>query len=209
MTLNRPLTLASLIATVSLTALTMTGSVQAQVPNRPAPPAAGAPAPPNRVAFEQRMAQRRAERIADLATVLRLTPAQRPALDAFIASQSPSRRDPPRMADMQARRDATPQQRLDERARRVTERQAFATKRAEGLRAFTAALNPEQRQVFDALNRLRASDARGRGRGGHHMRGAGWGRGGEGMRGPGGYGRRGGPDGPRGPGGPGGPPPAR
>lgn len=184
MTLNRPLTLAALIATVSLTALTATSSVHAQVPARPAPPAAAAPAPPTRAAIEQRMAQRSAQRTNDLATVLRLTAAQRPALDAFVASQTPPRRDPATaQADGQARRNLTPQQRLDAR-------QAFATKRAESLRTFTAALNPEQRQVFDALNRLRGPD--GRGRGGDRMGGPGRGDGGKGMRGPGGRDDRGG-----------------
>ncbi len=198
---NRPLTLASLIATVSLTALTMTGSVHAQVPARPAPPSAAAPAPPTRAAIEQRMAERRAQRTNDLATVLRLTPAQRPALNAFVASQTPPRRDP---ATAQARRSLTPQQRLDER-------QAFATKRAESLRTFTAVLNPEQKQVLEALNRLRGPD--GRGRGGDRFGGPGRRDGGMGMRGPGGRddrggrGGRGGMNGQRGPGAP--PPPAR
>ena len=49
MTTPRPLTLASLIATVSLTALTMTGSAQAQAPARPAPPAAAAGSAESRV----------------------------------------------------------------------------------------------------------------------------------------------------------------
>ena len=210
MTTRRPLTLASLIATASLTALTVTGSAHAQAPARPAPSAATAPTPPNRAQMEQRMAERRAQRTADMATVLRLTPTQRPALEAFVASQTPQRRDPAaRMAGAQGRRDLTPQQRLDERAKRATERQAFAARRAESLRTFTAALNPEQKQVFEALNRLRGPD--GRGRGGDRMRGPGHREGGMGMgmRGPGGGDRRGGPDGQRGPGGPGGPPPAR
>lgn len=202
MTTRRPLTLASLIATASLTALTVTGSVHAQVPARPAPPAAAAPTAPTRAQMEQRMAERRAARTADMATVLRLTPAQRPALEAFMASQTPQRRDPAaRMAGAQARRDLTPQQRLDEQTKRATERQAFAARRAESLRTFTAALNPEQKQVFEALNRLRGPD--GRGRGGDRMRGPGHRQGGMGMRGPD---RRGGADGQRGPGGP---PPAR
>ena len=210
MTTRSPLTLASLIATASLTALTVTSSVHAQVPARPAPPAAASPTPPTRAQMEQRMAERRAQRTADMATVLRLTPAQRPALEAFIASQTPQRRDvAARMAGAQGRRDLTPQQRLDERAKRATERQTFAARRAESLRTFTAALNPEQKQVFEALNRLRGPD--GRGRGGDRMRGPGHREGGMGMgmRGPGGGDRRGGPDGQRGPGGPGGPPPAR
>jgi len=195
MTTRHPLTLASLIATASLTALTMTGSAYAQAPARPAPSAA-APAPPTRAQMEQRMAERRAQRTADMATVLRLTPAQRPALEAFVASQTPPRRGPSNgMAGAPGRPDLTPQQRLDERAKRATERQTFAARRAEALRTFTATLNPEQKQVFEALNRLRGPDARGRG--GDRMRGPGHGQGGKGMRGP---------DGQRGPGGP---PPAR
>ncbi len=206
MTTHRPLTLASLIATVSLSALTVTSSVHAQVPARPAPPAAAAPAPPTRAAMEQRMAERRAARTNDLATVLRLTPAQRPALNAFVASQTPPARDPAaRAANRQARGAMTPQQRLDERAKRVTEMQGFATKRAEALRTFTAALTPEQRQVFDALNRLRGPD--GRGRGGDRMGGPGRGDGGKDMRGPGGRDGRGDRGGRGGRGGPNAPPP--
>ncbi len=206
MTTHRPLTLTAMIATVSLTALGMTSSVNAQPPARPAPPAAGAPAPPTRAAMEQRMAERRAARTADLATVLRITPAQRPALDAFVASQTPPRRDrADRMAGPQDRGAMTTPQRADERAKRVAERQAFAARRAESVKTFYAALNPEQRQVFDALNRLRGPD--GRGRGGDHMRGPGRGDGGMGMRGPGGRDGRGERGDRGGPGAP--PPPAR
>jgi protein CpxP len=200
MTIKRNLTITSLIATVSLTALTMAGPANAQGPARSAPPAATAAQPaPTRAAIEQRMAERRAARTNDLATVLRLTPAQRPALNAFVASQTPPRRDPATaQADRQARRNLTPQQRLDQR-------QAFAARRAESLRTFTAALNPEQRQVFDALNRLRGSD--GRGRGGARFGGPGHRDGGKGMQGPGNRGERGERGGRGDRGGPGAPPP--
>jgi hypothetical protein len=207
MTKNPALTIASLIATVSLTALTMTSASQAQVPPpRPPAPVAGAPArpaPPTRAEIEKRMADRRAEHAKDLATILRLTPAQTPALNAFLASQAPPPRGgqvTDRQRDAQARRSMTPQQRLDEQARRATERSAQQTRRADALRTFYGALNPEQKQVFDALNRLRAEGGRGQGRGGRHFGG---------HRGPGGPGGPGGMMGMRGPRGPGGfaPPP--
>jgi Spy/CpxP family protein refolding chaperone len=153
--------------------------------------------------MELRMAQRGAARTADLATVLRLTPAQRPALDTFVAGQTPPHRDmAARQGDRQARGALTTPQRLEERNKRMAERQAFAAKRAESLKTFYAALNPEQKQVFDALNRLRGPD--GRGRGGERFGGPGRGDGGKGMRGPGGRDGRGDRGGPGGP-----PPPVR
>lgn len=201
MTTHRNLTLASLIATVSLSALTVTGAF-AQTPARPGPPAA-TQAAPDRAAMEQRMAARRAERARDMSTVLRLTPAQQPALNAFMASQTPPARDMAnRMRNRQDRTAMTTPQRLEERAKRVEERRAFATRRTEAVRTFYAALSAEQKQVFDAMNRLRGPDGRGRG-------GQGMGRGGDhdgkGMRGPGGRegrGDRGGRGDRRGPGAP-------
>lgn len=169
MTKPRALTLASLIATVSFAALSATAG-QAQVPPRagPAPAAASAarPAPPSRAEIEKRMADRRAERAKDLATVLRVTPAQKSAFDAYIASRAPGPRAnrADRMRGGQDRRDMTTAQRLDEQTRRNTERQAAQTKRTEALRTFYTALSPEQKQVFDALNRLNGD------RGGHGRR---------------------------------------
>ena len=172
MTKPRALTFASLIAGVGFAALSATAS-QAQVPPRPGvqtPPAAARPAPPSRAEIEKRIADRRAERAKDLATVLRVTPAQKPAFDAYMASRSPGPRPAgadrgDRMRDAQARRDMTTAQRLDEQARRGAERQAAQAKRTEALRTFYNALSPEQKQVFDALGRLRGDGGRGHGRG--------------------------------------------
>lgn len=193
MTKPRALTLASLIATVGFAALSATAS-QAQVPPRTsaAPPAASRPAPPSRAEIEKRMAGRRAERTRDLATVLRVTPAQRPAFDAYVASRASGPRPAADRRGAQNRRDMTTAQRLDEQTRRGAERQAAQTKRTEALRAFYSVLSPEQKQVFDALQRLRADGGRG-GRG--H---------GFGGRKAGDHGGPGGPRGQFGPGGPGG-----
>ncbi len=167
------------------------GAALAQPPHPGAGPGRGAPEagarldPQARAAMEQRRAERRAQRNRDLVTVLRLTPAQTGALEAFVASQAPPRRDmrdgpgagPPEPGLL------TTPQRLDEQARRSDERRAFETRRTQGLRDFYAVLSPEQRQVFDALERLRDSGGPGVGHGG--------------------------PGGPGGPGRPDGPPPPR
>ena len=119
------------------------------------------------------------QRAADLRTILRLRPDQEPALTAFLQShERPEGAGRPDEAPMAIN---TPQ-RLDERARR----EAMHDRHAEALRTFYAALSPEQRQIFDALQRMHEGHERG------------------------GFGRRdfGGPHGPLGgPGGPGGPPP--
>ncbi|HXA38112.1 MAG TPA: Spy/CpxP family protein refolding chaperone [Phenylobacterium sp.] len=100
------------------------------------------------------------QRAADLRTILRLRPDQEPALAAFLQSherpggpgEPGERRGPPGEAPT-AMAMTTPQ-RLDEMARRDAQREALHNRRAEALRTFYAALSPEQRQVFDALQRM-------------------------------------------------------
>jgi hypothetical protein len=77
----------------------------------------------------------------------------------------------------------TTTQRLDEMAQRDSRMAAMRQQRAEKLRAFYAALSPEQKQTFDALQRLQGP----RGHGGPH--------GMHGMHGHGGPGGWGGPQG--------------
>jgi Spy/CpxP family protein refolding chaperone len=108
------------------------------------------------------------QRAQDLRTVLRLRPDQEPALTAFLASHRPpmppgDRRGPPPEA-------LTTPQRLDEMARREAAHAAMGRRRAEALRTFYAALSPEQRQVFDALQRMEGG---GHGHGGWGHRGFG------------------------------------
>ena len=106
----------------------------------------------------------------DMRTILRLRPDQEPALTAFLQSHKrptkpPEHRGPPG-ADAMA---MTTPQRLDEMARREAEHSAMRLRHDEALRTFYAALSPEQRQVFDALQRMHGA---GRGHGGGH---GGWG----------------------------------
>ena len=118
------------------------------------------------------------QRAADLRTVLRLRPDQEGAFQAFLKSIGP----PPGMHGMSGmsgmhemsgmsgppKAISTPE-RLDEMAKRRDAREAEGQRRVEALKTFYAALNTEQKQVFDALGRLR---------GGPGMRGHG-GRGGK------------------------------
>lgn len=161
MTKTRNLSVASMIAALGLSTVAATASY-AQAPARANPPAAAAErrAPPTREAIAQRMAERRAQHAKDLSTVLRLTPAQQPALEAFLA-----RRAPPANAGGPTRdRDAqTTPQRLDEQARRGDAMRARQAQRTEAVRTFYNQLTPDQKQVFDALQRLKGPEGRGRG----------------------------------------------
>jgi Spy/CpxP family protein refolding chaperone len=124
---------------------------------------------------------RERQRAQDLRTILRLRPDQEAALTAFLQSHKRpdgepgakpgDRRGPPAEAGMAM----TTPQRLDEMAKRDAERDATQQRRAEALRTFYAALTPDQRPVFDALQRLQGRDHGGRG---------GLGFGGRGWRGP-------------------------
>ncbi len=101
------------------------------------------------------------EHAQDLRTIQRLRPDQELALSAFLKSHEPQmkppeHRGPPGETDAQ-----TTPQRLDEMARRETERTAMRQRHTPALRAFYAALSPDQRQVFDALQRMQGGHERG------------------------------------------------
>ena len=130
------------------------------------------------------------QRAQDLRPILRLRSDQEPALSAFLASHK--RPDhPPGGPDGGRRGPPGPQgapmtttQRLDMEDRRMAQMSARRQQREAALRAFYAALSPDQRQVFDALQRTQGHGHDGFG---HH--------GGFGHRG---FGGPGGPDGPPG-----------
>ncbi|MGZ3402398.1 MAG: Spy/CpxP family protein refolding chaperone [Phenylobacterium sp.] len=102
----------------------------------------------------------------DLRTILRLRPDQDAALAAYLQSHRrpespPDGRGGPPDAPM------TTPQRLDAMARREAEHAEMQRRHAEALRAFYAALNPDQRQVFDALQRMHGEGHEHGGWGGH------------------------------------------
>jgi len=141
------------------------------------------------------------QRAQDLRTILRLRPDQEPALTAFLqshhrpdgAGKPGERRGPPGgPAGGPAGAGGTPMtttQRLDMMARREAEMTSMRQRHAEALRAFYNALSPEQKPVFDALQRVQ----------GHGHGHGGWGHHGFGGRGFGGHGPMGAspPGGPR------------
>ncbi|HZZ69982.1 MAG TPA: Spy/CpxP family protein refolding chaperone [Phenylobacterium sp.] len=123
------------------------------------------------------------QRAQDLRTILRLRPDQEAALSAYLASherpdKGPGERHEPGQVGGQPMGPMTTTQQLDMMARRESEHAAMQQHHAEALRAFYGALSPEQKQVFDALQRLHG----GHGGGGHGM--GGWGHNGFGGHGP-------------------------
>jgi len=181
----------STIRHAALTALAALAAASIAAPAALAQQAPGArPTPDQMHARMQAMREAHERQHAqDLRTILRLRPDQEPALTAYLASHQRPMKGP------RDRRGApggpggagapgapmTTTQRLDEMARREAEHTAMQQKHAEALRAFYGALSPEQKQVFDALQRMH-------GRGGH-------GHGGWGRHGFGGHGPMGGPGG--------------
>jgi hypothetical protein len=128
-----------------------------------------------RQAHEQQQAQ-------DLRTILRLRPDQEAALSAFLAAHKrpdrgaggpDGRRGPPGGPPGARPGQMTTTQRLDMEDRRMAEMSARRQQHEAALRAFYAALSPDQRQVFDALQRVQHGHG---GFGGHHGHGFGRGR---------------------------------
>lgn len=125
-------------------------------------------------AMEGRMVQADPEAMAarfteHLRAVLQLTPAQEPALKAFIAAMKPPGDMRERMA---ARRQEmaglTTPQRLDRMKARMAERQAEFDRHADAVRRFYAQLTPSQQKAFDAMGPMHGHGGMG---GGRHMMG--------------------------------------
>jgi len=105
------------------------------------------PMPPGGKAFDAR-------REEDLALLLDLTPAQKPALEAWLEASRPGPRgfhpDGPPPATAQ-----TFGERLDDIEKGQAEAGAQARAWIAAARSFYAQLDPHQRQLFEALERLR------------------------------------------------------
>jgi protein CpxP len=134
----------------------------------PAPDAAGMAQ--DRQDMRQDMAQRQQETAQDLAIVLRLTPAQQPALSAWMQAMTPAPHDWHGGRE-QGAATTTPEQ-LAVEQQRMAAHDAEAATRLSATRQFYAQLDPQQQRVFDALDRLRHDRSHGmhgrgmRGRGG-------------------------------------------
>lgn len=125
----------------SALALASTGAAIAQAP----PP--GGPPPGGMRMMEMRRPdpEVRAQKLRD---VLQLTPAQEPALKAFLEAQKPPA--PPARPDARAKPLTTPE-RLDSQRARMVERLAAFDRRAAATKTFYAQLTPAQKKAFDAL----------------------------------------------------------
>ncbi len=111
-------------------------------------------------------AERRAARQAKLAESLKLTPAQQPVWQAFVASMTP-----PQQGDRAGQRLSkeeraalTAPQRLERRIAMQKQRTARMEARLSALNSLYAVLTPEQRKVFDEQKQGRRG---GRHHGGH------------------------------------------
>lgn len=129
----------------------------------PAPPAGmagmhgpagmpGMPGMPDPAAMKARMAEHMAQMDKDMHTILRLRPEQETAWRAFRDAMHPQ--DMPAMKMAAPKAPQTTPQRLDEMNRMAAERQARHAKMEAAVRAFYAALSPDQQAVFDALHRM-------------------------------------------------------
>ncbi|MEW6760383.1 MAG: Spy/CpxP family protein refolding chaperone [Pseudomonadota bacterium] len=120
--------------------------------------------------FKAKRAEHRAARQAKLAESLKLTPAQQPVWQAFVASMTPPQkgeRAGQRLSKEQ-RAALTAPQRLERRVAMQKQRTARMEARLSALNSLYAALTPEQRKVFDASQQRRGGRHH-RGHGGHGM----------------------------------------
>jgi len=149
-------------ALFALFALGLAFSAAAQPPGSPPADSRHGPRPMAGEMHDRMQAMHEArerQHAADLRTVLRLRPDQEGALTAFLQSHRPpmgpeGRRGPPGAEGPAPGAAMTTPQRLDAMARREAEHAAMRQKHVEALKTFYAALSPDQRQVFDALQRM-------------------------------------------------------
>lgn len=107
------------------------------------------------------MAARRAQHLRD---ALQLTPAQEPALTAFIAALAPPAGMRDRMRAERGERAAmTTPQRLDRMKARMAERQVQFGRRADATMRFYSQLSPSQKKAFDALGPMGGHGGKGHG----------------------------------------------
>ena len=148
-------TFATAIAAATLLG-TAAFSAHAQPQTAAAPAAQTAPAHAHN-AQKVDLAQRHAQRMDHLKTVLQIQPSQQAAWDKYVKAITP---EPRAKADRQQRPDlrklSTPE-RLDLAQQLRKERNAKAEQREQATRSFYASLNPSQQKAFDAISAQRHS----------------------------------------------------
>lgn len=160
-TLHRHLIAATLLAAAGVAAVAQT--------TPPAP--ASAPAareqrhdPARMEQHRARMQERIAQRLGELKQKLAITPAQEGAWTTWTTAMKPTPRQRPNRAEFA---QLTTPERIDRMRAVRAERNAEMDKRMDATKNFYAALNAEQKKVFDAEG-LRFMRGGKRGHGGHH-----------------------------------------
>ncbi|WP_300661596.1 Spy/CpxP family protein refolding chaperone [Hydrogenophaga sp.] len=124
-----------------------------------------------------RMQKHMAERQAALKAELKITAQQEPAWNAFVARTAPEAR-PARQGPREDWSKLTTPERLDKMAAMKAERDTRMSQRHEAIKSFYAALDAEQKKVFDAqqMQGFQRAGMKGHGKkhhhgGGHHRMG--------------------------------------
>lgn len=151
-----------------------TFSAQAQTPapqtTHSAPAAAAKASGAQKVNF----AQRHAERMEHLKTVLQIQPNQQADWEKYVQAITPEKRTKPAGQQRPDLRKLTTPERLDLAQKLRQERSAKAEQREQATRSFYASLNPSQQKAFDAIaterHGKRSMHKAGHGKrfGGHH-----------------------------------------
>lgn len=163
--MKSPLTRTGLIAGAALSLAAAT-AVFAQAPAPGAPPAPHA-------GMIMHHAQHDPAKMAErLRAALQLTPAQEPALQAFIAAMQPTGEMRDHMQGMHDEmKKLTTLQRLDRMQALMAQHQAEFARHADAIRRFYAALTPAQQKAFDAMHEGMGMMEGMHGGKHHHMRG--------------------------------------
>lgn len=166
----------------SLAALSAAICVSSSSFAQDAAPAAAPPAADAHQHWAEHMRAHAEARAKALHDILNIQPNQETAFQAFLAAMKPDHHEGmgehhggPGADQDHDRAQLTTPQRLDRMAARMADHQAQFQRRAEAIKAFYAALTPQQQRAFDALPPMM-----GRGMHGRHG-GPGDGKGGPGM----------------------------
>jgi hypothetical protein len=141
------------------------GTAFAQTPPGPA----GGPGhePARMEQMHAKRQERMAKHLANLKQKLAITPAQEAAWSAWTASLQPTQHQRPNRAEFQ---NLTTPERIDRMRSLRAERNAEMDRRMDATKTFYAALNPDQKKVFDAESARMMGGHRG-GRHGEHQHG--------------------------------------
>ena len=136
-------------------------AVQAQDQAQPTPGS-----PPSAAQRAAWMHDRQEAHAKALHAILNLRPDQEAAFQAFQAAMTPPPREHHEHMDQAAAAAMTTPQRLDRMADRMAKHDADFRRRADAIKAFYAALGPDQQRAFDAMHEM--GGHRGGGEHGHH-----------------------------------------